>query len=61
MNKFRVVKVTVKTGCDLSQETVKSNLSKEKAQDLRDKLEDSVSMADFDQHSLVSYLVQPAA
>lgn len=59
--KFSVVKVTVKTGCDLEQSTVKGNLSRHKAQELRDKLEGENGMADFDPHSMVSYLVQPAA
>ena len=58
---FRVVKVVVKTGCDLEQATIKSNLSRHKAQELRDKLEGENGMADFDPHSMVSYLVQPAA
>jgi hypothetical protein len=54
-----VVKVTVKTGCDLQQETVKANLSRVKANGMRDKLESANEKADFDPHSLVSYLVQP--
>jgi len=54
---FRVVKVTVKTGCDLSQETVKSNLSKGKAAELRMKLENKLE--DFDPELVVSYLIQP--
>jgi len=58
-DKFRVVKVTVQTGCDLKQETVKPNLSRAKANDLRDKLESANEKNDFDPHSLVSYLVQP--
>jgi len=58
-DKFRVVKVTVKTGCDLHQETVKANLSRAKANDLRDKLESVNEFSDFDPNALVSYLVQP--
>lgn len=58
-NKFRVVKVTVCTGCDLKQETVKASLSREKANGLRDKLESANEKGDFDPHSMVSYLVQP--
>lgn len=58
-DKFRVVKVTVKTGCDLQQETVKGNLSRGKADCLRDKLESANDFGNFDPHALVSYLVQP--
>jgi hypothetical protein len=58
-DKFRVVKVTIKTGCDLSQETVKANLSRAKANDLRDALESGNEKGDFDPHAMVSYLVQP--
>lgn len=58
---FRVVKVTVKTGCDLSRETVKANLPKAKATSLRDSLESKNEAADFDPHSMVSYLVEPAS
>lgn len=58
-DKFRVVKVTVKTGCDLQQETVKANLPRAKADCLRDKLESVNEFNDFDPHALVSYLVQP--
>lgn len=55
---FRVVKVTVKTGCDLSQEVVKSNLSAHKAKALRSRLENQNGALDFDPHSMVSYLIQ---
>lgn len=58
---FRVVKVTVKTGCDLCQEVVKGNLTARKAKDLRDQLENQNVMGDFNPHSMVSYLIQPAA
>jgi hypothetical protein len=58
-DKFRVVKVTVRTGCDLLQETVKANLSRVKANGLRDKLESVNEKGDFDPHSLASYIVQP--
>jgi hypothetical protein len=61
MSKFNVVKVTVQTGCDLHQDIVKSNLSKGKAQELRDKLEGQNEMGDFNPDSMVSYLIQPAA
>lgn len=60
-SKFRVVKVTVCTGCDLKQETVKASLTREKANGLRDKLESKNEAADFDPHTMVSYLVQPMA
>lgn len=56
--KYRVVKVTVKTGCDTEQATVKSNLSYAKATSMRDTLESSNEKVDFDPHSMVSYLVQ---
>jgi hypothetical protein len=58
-DKFRVVKVTVKTGCDLHQETVKANLSRGKARQLQGTLESANEKGDFDPHSMVSYLVQP--
>ena len=58
---FRVVKVTVKTGCDLSRETVKANLPKAKATSLRDSLESKNEAADFDPQCMVSYLVEPAS
>jgi hypothetical protein len=60
-SKFHVVKVTVKTGCDLAKEMVKSNLPKAKATALRDSLESKNEAAEFDPNSLVSYLVEPAA
>ena len=56
MERYSVVKVTVKTGCDLCQEVVKSNLPKAKAQALRDKLEEKLE--DFNPQEVVSYLVQ---
>lgn len=58
-DKFRVVKVTVKTGCDLHQETVKANLSRAKANQLQGVLESANEKADFDPNAMVSYLVQP--
>jgi hypothetical protein len=58
-DKFRVVKVTICTGCDLKQETVKSNLSRHKANELRFTLEGKNGATDFDPHSMVSYLIQP--
>lgn len=58
-DKFRMVKVTVCTGCDLKQETVKANLTRARASAMRDKLESSNEAGDFDPHSMVSYLVQP--
>jgi hypothetical protein len=56
MDRYSVVKVTVKTGCDLCQEVVKSNLPKAKAQALRDKLEET--LGDFNPQEVVSYLIQ---
>lgn len=61
MDTFRVVKMTVKTGCDLAREVVKSNMPKGKAKALRDSLETKNEAADFDPHSMVSYIVEPAA
>lgn len=58
MERYSVVKVTVKTGCDLCQEVVKSNLPKAKANALRDKLEND--LGDFNPQEVVSYLVQRA-
>jgi hypothetical protein len=58
-DKFRVVKVTICTGCDLKQETVKSNLSRHKAGELRYALESKNGAVEFDPHSMVSYLIQP--
>lgn len=59
MQVFRVVKMTVKTGCDLAREVVKSNMPKPKADGLRDKLEHK-NEETFDPQCLVSYLVEPA-
>lgn len=56
---FRVVKITVKTGCDLHREVVKSNLPKGKANDLRFSLESKNGAADFDPNLMVSFLVEP--
>lgn len=58
---FRVVKMTVKTGCDLEREVIKANLSKGKAAAMQASLESKNEAADFDPNSLVSYLVEPAA
>lgn len=58
---FRVVKMTVKTGCDLQREVVKANLPKAKAVALRDTLENQNGAADFDPHSFASYLMEPAS
>jgi hypothetical protein len=61
MQAYRVVKVTVKTGCDLCREVVKSNLSQAKAHGMRDKLESANEKADFDPNAMVSYLVEPVS
>jgi hypothetical protein len=58
---YRVVRTTVKTGCDLERELIKSNLSKGKAAALKASLEAKVDMADFDPHSITSYLMEPTA
>ncbi len=57
----RVVKMTVKTGCDLAREVVKSNLPKAKAEGLKAKLDRKSESADFDPGCIVSYIVEPAA
>ena len=59
---FRVVKMTVKTGCDLEREVIKANLPKGKAQAMKAVLENKNMAEDFDPAKpLVSYLVEPAA
>ncbi len=59
--KFRVVKMTVKTGCDLEREVIKANLSKGKAHAMQAVLESKNEAEEFNPNSLVSYLVEPAA
>lgn len=59
--KYKVVKTTVKTGCDLERELIKSNLSKGKAEALRATMEAKADKQEFDPHSISSYLVEPAA
>ena len=59
--KYRVVKATVKTGCDLQRELIKSNLPKGKAAALKATLEAKVSAEDFNPHSMVCYLMEPVA
>ena len=63
MNKqmFRVVKVTVKTGCDLAREVIKANLPKGKANEVRFSLESKNGAEDFNPDLMVSYLVEPMA
>lgn len=56
---FRVVKVTVKTGCDLAREVVKSNLPKGKATALRFSLESKNGATEFNPDEMTSYLVEP--
>ena len=60
MQVFRVVKMTVKTGCDLAREVVKSNLPKGKAASLKEKLDRKVDAVAFDPGCIVSYIVEPA-
>lgn len=59
-SKFRVIKTTIKTGCDLAREVVKSNLPKPKAESLRDGLNSKIETETFDPACLVTYLVEPA-
>ena len=56
---FRVVRVTVKTGCDLAREVVKSNMPKGKANDLRFSLESKNGATEFNPDEMTSYLVEP--
>lgn len=57
---YRVVKCTVKTGCDLSREVVKGNLPKVKADGLKDRLDRASESENFNPDELVSYLVEPS-
>jgi hypothetical protein len=57
---FRVIKCTVKTGCDLAREVIKANLPKVKAEGLKDRLDRQSESETFDPHCLVSYLVEPS-
>lgn len=61
VEQFHVVKITIKTDCDISREMVKAHMPKRKALALRDKLEGKNECETFDPHSLVSYLVEPAS
>ncbi len=57
--KYRVVKTTVKTGCDLEREVIRSNLPKGRAETLKAIMEAKVSAEEFNPHSLTSYLIEP--
>lgn len=59
-SKFRVVKTTIRTGCDLAREVVKSNLPQAKAKGLRDSLNSKVEAETFDPGCMVTYLCEPA-
>lgn len=59
--KFRVVKTTIKTGCDLERELIMGNLSKGKAEALKATMDARESMGDFDPNNITSYLVEPSA
>ena len=59
-SKFRVIKMTIKTGCDLARDVVKSNLPKPKAEGLRDALNRKVECETFDPGCMVSYICEPA-
>jgi len=56
---FRVVRVTVKTGCDLAREVIKANLPKGKANEIRFSLESKNGAEEFNPDLMVSYLVEP--
>lgn len=56
---FRVVKITVKTGCDLAREVVKANLPKGKADQIRFSLESKNGAEEFNPDLMISYLVEP--
>lgn len=55
---FRVVEMTVVPGQEPTSKTIKANLPKGKAVDMRDTLQEKVG--DFTPDKVVSYLVQPA-
>jgi len=56
---FRVVEMTVVPGQETKSKTVKANLPKGKAIDMRDSLQEKVG--DFEPNApIISYLVQPA-
>lgn len=59
MQTYRVVKMTVKTGCDLAREVVKGNLPKVKADSLKDKLDRASEKETFDPGCIVSYICEP--
>ena len=60
MQTFRVVKMTVKTGCDLAREVMSSPLPKPKADAKKDRLDRKSEAETFDPGCIVSYIVEPA-
>lgn len=60
MQAFQVVKMTVKTGCDLSREIMSKPLPKPKAEAKKDKLDRASEKETFDPGCIVSYIVEPA-
>lgn len=55
---YKVVSMVVRPDTDVLVTTIKSNLSLDKANRLREKLESSNDNGDFNPDSLVSYLVE---
>lgn len=60
METFRVVKMTIKTGCDLAREVMSKPLPKVKAGNLKDKLDRASEKETFDPGCIVSYIMEPA-
>lgn len=59
--KFRVVKTTIKTGCDLEREIIRSNLPRGKAEALKAVMESQVETEVFNPHSMACFTIEPAA
>lgn len=60
MLNYQVVKMTVKTGCDLSREIMSKPLPKAKADARKDRLDRKSESETFDPGCIVSYIVEPA-
>ena len=60
MQSFQVVKMTVKTGCDLAREIMSKPMPKVKADARKDKLDRLSERETFDPGCIVSYIVEPA-
>lgn len=60
MQSFQVVKMTVKTGCDLAREIMSKPLPRAKADAKKDRLDRASESETFDPGCIVSYIVEPA-